>query len=675
MGVIPPLRFAVTLPLAGKKDKREQSVQAIRGRIPAGGKCAGDMGGKLTAQGDFAKSRKSCQPLARQGSQCKPFSLKSNPMKKVNPTMSKRPTPKLANATQNTQVFSGKRKIAESACGLWRGAAPKKGKPTQKRATLDGGEWRRVFDGSVSETQHSEYHSGYKSFCIRCDVHKRQKVYEACAWHAGSSWLARGVRRGLWGLGCTVCANYLASGRKNNGARFSKFAKFDVRPTSGFIARWAIEQHHSSESHRMACEAKDRSEMGAVARGAKRKQPSTSAVPPQPLACPTSCPAERLYEVSAGDAALLKGNVPTAAEWKEGWAFLSETVSLRKGGRIFDKQNNNGTSVCNRTRKRYRQQLRVMAEVLRRRVRKVLSDATSISLALDECKYRKIVRYRADIPSGKKAEPGSTWRHVGASGFSHSGVLGLLDCSKKHASDFEEDHAVTAVRQLDSFLTKFCTPLGRITGRRGVQPLACDLALKTHVMKAVTCVSADGAAKERRAVFLAARDLFPNVLIVIRDPAHSIRIASKALHCDDLFGEVWRELFDGRHALVPDLMNSSKWHNLLVAIQEDNIAAVAMPRVTQPLASVMRNVAFAKQRFDSTAGPVAKIALMILPVATLLAYIASDRRHERCQRERATTLLRKLESRFCAAIGVSADWGIICNWFLDLARNETKHRK
>jgi hypothetical protein len=369
--------------------------------------------------------------------------------------------------------------------------------------------------------------------------------------------------------------------------------------------------------------------------------------------------------LSAEIAAVLKGNVPSLAEWRDAWAVLSETVSLRKGSRICEKQLG-ASGVRNKKRKRYRQQLRVMAEVLRRKVRKVLSQATSITLALDESKYRKIIRYRADLPSRKRRGPGSLWRHVGASGFSRSGVLGLLDCSKKHASDFEDDHAVTAVKQLDDFLTKFCSPLGRIKGRRGVQRLACDRDLKAHVLNTVKCLAADGASKERRAVFLAARDLFPNLLIVIRDPAHAIRIASKALHCDDVFGKVWHDLFDSRHALVPDLMNSSKWHNLLVAIQEDNIRAVAMPGVPQPLAGVLRNVAFAKQRFDSTAGPVGKIALMILPVATLLAYVASDMRHESDQRERATHMLRQLDTKFCAAIGVSADWGIICNWFLRL---------
>ena len=243
-------------------------------------------------------------------------------------------------------------------------------------------------------------------------------------------------------------------------------------------------------------------------------------------------------------------------------------------------------------------------------------------------RYRKIARFRCDVPSRRRDR--SRWR--GASGFSYSGVLGLLDCSKKHASEFEEDHAVTAVAHLDSFLTKFCTPLGptpaqgRWGGRRGARPSTCDTVLKAHVMETVRCISADGAGKERRAAFLAARDLFRNLLIVIRDAAHALRIAAKALHCDDVFGEVWDELFDARHALVPDLKNSDKWQNLLVAIQEDNKRAVAVPGVPKPLAGILRHVSFAKQRFDSTADPVAKVALMILPVAVLLAHIASDMR-------------------------------------------------
>ena len=87
-----------------------------------------------------------------------------------------------------------------------------------------------------------------------------------------------------------------------------------------------------------------------------------------------------------------------------------------------------------------------MAEVLRNKIRKVLGQATSICLSIDECKHRKIIRFRADLPSRNCAQPGAHWCTVGASGFSQAGVLGILDCAKKHVSDFEEDHAVTAVK-------------------------------------------------------------------------------------------------------------------------------------------------------------------------------------------------------------------------------------
>ena len=83
-------------------------------------------------------------------------------------------------------------------------------------------------------------------------------------------------------------------------------------------------------------------------------------------------------------------------------------------------------------------------------------------------------------------------------------------------------------------------------------------------------------------------------------------------------------------------------------------------------------MAFAKQRFDSTADPVAKMALMTLPLDTLLAHVAPDRRHENAQRDSATALLQKLDTQFCTAIDVSADWGFVCTWILRFF-NEAHH--
>ena len=99
---------------------------------------------------------------------------------------------------------------------------------------------------------------------------------------------------------------------------------------------------------------------------------------------------------------------------------------------------------------------------------------------------------------------------------------------------------MTAVKQFDSFMERFCTPIGR-----GARPLACDETLKRHIMDHVQVIAAGGAAKERRAVFLAVREVFKNVRIVIRDPAHAIRIATSRLYKDSVFGEVWHELFGG----------------------------------------------------------------------------------------------------------------------------------
>ena len=115
-------------------------------------------------------------------------------------------------------------------------------------------------------------------------------------------------------------------------------------------------------------------------------------------------------------------------------------------------------------------------------------------------------------------------------------------------------------------------------------------------------------------------------------------------------------MFDKPHALAPDLMHSDKWNDLLTNIQQDDgVTAVKVPLNGQPLALVFKCLAFAKQRFDSTAEPVAKIVLMLVPVATLLAYIASDQRHEKAKRDRAANLLSKFTAKFCLALGLSAD--------------------
>ena len=125
------------------------------------------------------------------------------------------------------------RKCNESGHRLWSGD-PKRNCPGLLRGS---DEWRRVFDSSVSEEEHLQYHSNHKGFCIRCDVQKRPKVYLAQSLHKGRAWLSRGVSRGKWGPGCILYAKTLKSGLKSKGQRFSSFPNSSFDRHQCIIAR------------------------------------------------------------------------------------------------------------------------------------------------------------------------------------------------------------------------------------------------------------------------------------------------------------------------------------------------------------------------------------------------------------------------------------------------------
>ena len=106
---------------------------------------------------------------------------------------------------------------------------------------------------------------------------------------------------------------------------------------------------------------------------------------------------EAVRVVSDGLALSIR-NVPCPAEWMEAWAVMSEVISLRKGSRAFDESLGAFASVMHMRRRRHRHQLRLTADVLIREARKVLLQATSISLDLYEPSYRNVIRVRADLP-------------------------------------------------------------------------------------------------------------------------------------------------------------------------------------------------------------------------------------------------------------------------------------
>ena len=152
--------------------------------------------------------------------------------------------------------------------------------------------------------------------------------------------------------------------------------------------------------------------------------------------------------------------------------------------------------------------------------------------------------------------------------------------------------------------------------------------------------------------------------MVIRDPAHAIRISTqKPLQLEEEFGKVYEELIGKRHALIPDIPNSGRWRLQLQAIEGECLRIPCLSR-EGAMKVVLRHLSLAKQRMDSAADPLAKLCLMLMPVCMLLAYKASDERCKKDDRERAENLLAKMQPKFLLQAGVSADWGIITVAFL-----------
>ena len=158
----------------------------------------------------------------------------------------------------------------------------------------------------------------------------------------------------------------------------------------------------------------------------------------------------------------------------------------------------------------------------------------------------------------------------------------------------------------------------------------------------------------------------PNVNLVIKDMMHCLRIATqKPLHLVGDFAEVFDEIFYKKHALLPDLTHSEKLKNILEAVQEEVLRMQHM-KLRGAMKYVLKHLAFAKQRMDSCADPLAKVCMMLLPIAVLHALISSDDRNMKDQRERAAKLLTKFKPKFNHAMGVSADWGLISESVLRL---------
>ena len=113
-------------------------------------------------------------------------------------------------------------------------------------------------------------------------------------------------------------------------------------------------------------------------------------------------------------------------------------------------------------------------------------------------------------------------------------------------------------------------------------------------------------------------------------------------------------------------MHSGKLKAMLHFAAEAKLRPLGGKAGVSPLEKVLKDFNFAKQRFDSTVDPAAKLALQLLPVTIVLAIVASDPRNTKERRGYAERCFSFLKSKFVTALGISADWGIVWEVLLRL---------
>jgi hypothetical protein len=182
------------------------------------------------------------------------------------------------------------------------------------------------------------------------------------------------------------------------------------------------------------------------------------------------------------------------------------------------------------------------------------------------------------------------------------------------------------------------------------------------VLKKVRVGVADGGASAQKCLQFLAVAQMPNMLLIGRDPAHALRIATKqSLVSEERFGAWWDDVFDARHALVPDINNSEEWKEKLLLCQRQVLGSSGVQG--GDMKTVIRSISFAKQRFDSCATPQRQYCCLQVAIAMLLAYIASDARQTVVARCRARRRLQEMPHNVLTA-GLSASYSEECLRFI-----------
>ena len=347
--------------------------------------------------------------------------------------------------------------------------------------------------------------------------------------------------------------------------------------------------------------------------------------------------AGQVYE----DQRLFRGGVPQVGDWLNAWRSCRTPVSFRKAEKFGITANfvHGGRQQLPVSRKAFRSMVKVMSLVLRRRKRKLLRSARSMSLALDDRGSYRLLRFKCDAVRPQDVDP-LQWTG------SVTGVLMVLHRggapSKMTMDDVSDDYSRKMSESVVRAFERLCTNADG----------SLDHEALDAVFKIIRIAVADGAASVQKALRFLACGPAPNLLAVVRDMAHKARIfRGDPLLADEGFKSWWDDVFGERHALVPDIQNSEAWTEKLILCQRLLLNDSGVRE--SGCWAVQETLSFAKQRFDSYASPQLKFCVLLVALAMLLAYQVSDPRTKSNARSRAQRRLEQMP-HYVLPAGLSA---------------------
>ena len=284
------------------------------------------------------------------------------------------------------------------------------------------------------------------------------------------------------------------------------------------------------------------------------------------------------------DASTVLRGAPPIQEFKDVW------LGLRKDGIDMDRKRRT-LQWC-------------LFEAVRDQELEFMATATCISIMLDERNGRLLIKYSA---TNAKLDV-------------RVGCLGLV----RDAGGTSRDVAVA----VHAAVARFCTRRVRHPGLNASKAKSDpNKALQDHIRNHIEMFTADGASNEQ----LAGKMLHPTSLrgdlekklpalrLVIRDKAHATRrITERTISADSRLNHIMNTIVLGTGSVSRMLKNSRH----LASIFEEEVSKQERLAGVQ---SSVRNMSFAKQRFDSTAKPLGRCLLNLDATISTMDIICARR--------------------------------------------------